>query len=284
MKKGYFIICVLGFLFACTSPIERVYNQENVLNDLREIENSIEPSDFKLLESTLRRESENPEFKNKLYLQILDSLKMVVHKEKQIQLEREQLAFEQPLQISNTTDNGFERFNFQIMGNEKKTVGYRLKGSFINISDKTFVKVEFNDPDVYFWADAKKTPHVEVSLNDTLRLACVNFGDSFGNWSKTENIKLPSASFENPWRPNETKNFEMYFQPDVTCGYYIGIDDYGDLLQPVHFKYEPNSCIVKIPIYVEDANGYKKQMLLSLDIMDDFKSFASENPNANDQP
>ena len=268
MRKIHMMICLLGLLMACSSPVERVYNKETVMKDLKEIKNSIESSDYELLVNEINNDTKNEgELENKTYLQILDLVKS-----------RKRLAIEQPLQLSNATDMGFEGFSFKLLGNEKKSIGYRLKGSFINISDKTFVKVEFVDSEDFFWADAKRNPYIEIILNNPIRLASVDFGERFDNWAKMENIVLPSASFENPWRPNEIKSFEMYFQPDVTCGYYIGVDDYGECLQPVHFNYEPNSCLLKIPIYVEDANGYKKQMFLSFDIMNDFKDFAMNKP------
>lgn len=269
------IICLLGLLLACTPPMERVYNKEHAMKDMEEIENSIEPSDFELLAKGLNRHSKIAgKLENKTYLQILDSIKSEIQKEREIQLERQRLALEQPLQLLNASDAGFEEFSFKFFGNEKKTIGYRLKGSLINNSDKTFVEVKFEDSDDSFWADAKRNPHVEINLNNTFRLSCVDFGPRFDNWTKIGNIVLPSASYENPWKPNEIKSFEMYFQPDVTCGYYIGVNDYGECLQLVHFNYEPNSCLLKIPIYVEDANGYKKQLFLSFDILNDFKSFA----------
>lgn len=279
MRKINILICLLILMMACTSPIERVYNKGTVMKDMKAIKNSIESTDFELLENEINNNTINEEkFANKTYLQLLDSLKSKIQKEREIQKERQKLSIEQPLQLTNVTDMGFEGFSFKLFGNEKEAIGYRLKGSLINISDKTFVKVEFVDSEDSFWADAKRNPYIEINLNNTFRLACVDFGARFDNWIKMENISLPSASYENPWRPNETKSFEMYFQPDVTCGYFIGVDDYGECLQFVHFNYEPNSCLLKIPIYVEDANRYKKQMFLSFDIMNDFKDFAKNKP------
>lgn len=252
-------------MMACTSPVERVYNKGTVNEDLKEIKNSIDSSDYELLVNEINNQIYNEGvLENKTYLQILDVIKS-----------RQRLALEQPLQLSNATDMGFEEFSFKLSGYEKNTVGYRLTGSFVNISDKTFVKVEFVDvSQESFFAEAKRNPYIEIDLNNAFRLSCVDFGRRFDNWVKTENISLPSASFENPWRPNEMRNFEMYFQPDVTGGYYYGSYDYGECIQPVHFNYEPNSCLLMIPIYVEDAKGYKKQMFLSFDIMKDFKDFA----------
>lgn len=269
------IICVFGLLLACTPPMERVYNKENAMKDMEEIKNSIEPSDFELLKNGLNSHSENEgKLENKTYLQILDLIKSEIQKEREIQIEQQKLADEQPLQLLNVTDSGFEEFSFNLLGSENKTVGYRFKGSLINISDKTFINVEFIDTNDSFWADAKRNPYIEINLNDTFRLACVDFGSRFGNWTKIKEINLPSTSYESPWRPHEIQSFVIYFQPDVTNGYYIGVNDYGKCLQPVHFNYEPNSCLLNIPIYLEDAKGYKKQMFLSFDIMNDFKSFA----------
>lgn len=278
MRKIYIIICLLGLLMACTSPIERMYNKETVMKDMKEIKNSIEISDFELLENGINNLTQNEgELVNKTYIQILDSIKAQIQKEKEIQIERQRIALEKPLQLSNATYTGFEEFNFRLFGNETKTVGYIFIGSFINMSDKTFVKVEFEDREDSFWADAKRNPNVEINLNSTLRLACVDFGSRFDNWSRMKDIVLPLASYEKPWEPNETKSFEMYFQPDITCGYFIGVEDYGECLKPIHFNYEPNSCSLNIPIYVEDTKGYKKQMFLSFDIMNDFKKFAKTN-------
>lgn len=279
MRKIYIIICLLGLLMACTSPIERMYNKETVMKDMKEIKNSIEISEFELLENGINNLTQNEgELETKTYLQILDSIKAQIQKEREIQIERQRIALDKPLQLLNTTYTGFEEFNFSLFGNEKKTIGYIFIGSFINISDKTFVNVKFEDKDDSFWADAKRHPYVEINLNNTFRLACVDFGSRFDNWTRIEDIDLPLASYEKPWGPNEIKFFEMYFQPDVTCGYFIGVDDYGECLQPIHFDYEPNSCLLKIPIYVEDANGYKKQMFLSFDIMNNFNDFAKNKP------
>ena len=276
MRKIHIIIGLLGLLMACTPPMERVYNKETAMKDMKEIKNYMESFDFELLDNEINNHQTKNEGKleNKTYLQILDSIKAEIQKEREIQLERQRLALEQPLQLLNVTDSGFEEFSFNILGSEYKTVGYRFKGSLINISDKTFINVEFIDTDDSFWADAKRNPYIEINLNDTFRLACVDFGSRFGNWAKIKDVKLPLTSYESPWRPNEIQSFEIYFQPDVTTGYFIGVDDYGVCLQLVHFNYEPNSCFLKIPIYLKDAKGYKKQMFLSFDIMNDFKSFS----------
>lgn len=275
MRKLYLVIGLLGLFIACTPPLERAYNKETVVNDMKEIKNLLEPSEFALLDNEINKHIENGgKFKNKIYLQILDSIKVEIQKEREVQLERQRLVFEQPLQLLNATDFGFEEFSFKLFGHETETVGFRLKGSLINNSDKTYVNVEFVDNDNSFWANAKRNPYIEICLNDTFRLACVDFGLSFGNWAKIKDIDLPKTSYETPWRPNEIKSIQMYFQPDVTCGYYIGVNDYGKCLQPVHFNYDPNSCLLKIPIYLEDAKGYRKQMFLSFDIMNNFRSFA----------
>lgn len=276
MKKILIVISLLGFLFACTPPMERVYSKETATSDMKEIKKLIVSSDYELLENMINDHAvENErELKNKTYNQILESIKAKIKEEREIELERQRLVREQPIQFLHATDTGFEKFSFKLFGNETKTVGYRLKGSLINMSDKTFVKTEFANEDDSFWADAKRNPYVEIILTDTFRLSCIDFGPRFDNWDKVENIVLPTASYEHPWKAHEIKDFEMYFQPDVTCGYYLGVDDYGECPKPIHFNYEPNSCLLKIPIYLEDANGYKKQMFLTFDIMNDFKNFA----------
>ena len=276
MKRLYLAIGLFGLLFACTPPLKRVYNKETVKSDMNEIKNLLDSSDFALLENEINNYhiGSGGKVKNITYLQILDSIKIEIQKERAIQIERQKLAAAQPLQLLKVTGSGFEKFSFNLLGNEYKTVGYRFKGSFVNISDKTFISVEFMDISDSFWADAKRNPYIEINLNDTFRLACVDFGSRFGNWTKIKDIVLPSASYESPWRPHEIKSFEMYFQPDITHGYFIGVNDYGECLQLVHFNYEPNLCLLKIPIYVEDAKGYKKQMFLSFDIISDYKNFA----------
>jgi hypothetical protein len=269
------LINLLGLLIACTPTMERAYNEETIMTDMKEIKNLLEPSDFALLENEIKNHhvENGGKFKNKTYLQILDSIKNEIQKKEAFELEQQKLALEQPLQFLNATDFGFEEFSFSLFGNKHKTVGYRLKGKLINMSDKTFVNVEFVDKNDSFWANAKRNPYVEINLNKTFRLSCVDFGPSFDNWAKIEDIDLPTISYESPWKPNYIEIFEMYFQPDVTSGYYIGVNDYGECLQPVHFNYEPNSCILKIPIYVEDSKEYKKQMFITIDIMDDYKNF-----------
>ena len=294
MRKLYIVISLLGLLMSCTQtpPLDRVYNEKTVVRDIHEIKEFLEPTDFALLENEINDHYIGNEgmVKKISYIQILNSIKIEIQKEIEIQLEEQRLAKEQrlleeqrlikqqPVQFLHATDSGFEEFSFSLFGNKHKTVGYRIKGKLINMSDKTFVNVEFVDKSNSFWANAQRNPYVEINLHNAFRLACVDFGSSFSNWKKIKNIDLPTASYESPWRAGEIQSFELYFQPDVTRGYYIGVDDYGECLQPVHFNYEPNSCLLIIPIYLEDSKGYKKQTFLSFDIMDDYKNLNKNNP------
>jgi hypothetical protein len=275
-KILYCIICLFGLLLACTQtpPLDRVYNKETVIKDLKEIKEILEPSDFAILENELNNQSnENGVMVNNMsYIEILDSIKYEIQKKKEEELEAQRLIEQQPVQLLHATDSGFEEFNFSLFGKKHKTVGYIIKGKFINKSDKTFVNVEFVDKNLS-WYDVQRNPYVEINLNKAFRISCVDYGPSYGNWKKIKNIHLPTTSYESPWRANEIQSFEFYFQPDVTSG-----NDNGKGLQPVHFNYEPNSCLLIIPIYLEDSKGYKKQTYLSFDIMDDYKNFQKTNP------
>ena len=187
----------------------------------------------------------------------------------------------QPIQLSEPIEHRFESFEFgrPFSGYVYKTAGYVLKGKFTNISSKTFVTAEFTDRNVTFWADAMHNPYVEIKLNNIMRLSCVNFGSAFGNWNKIWKIGIPEVDFKSPWRPSEEKTVTLYFQPDITCGYYLGVDDYGKMLERVHFQYEPTECTLIIPIYLEDAQGYKLQEYLRFDILEDYKEFGKELEN-----
>lgn len=278
MKKLYLVIGLFGLLMACTNtpPLDRIFNKETVIIDMKEIKELLDPTDFSLLEDEINDHYiKNEELVLKIsYSQILDSIKDEIQKEREKELEAQRLIEEQPLQLLGYPETGFEEFTYGLFGKKYNTVGYLLKGSLINMSEKTFVKVEFEDKNDPFWGNARRNPYVEINLNNPFRLSCVDFGPSFSNWSKIKEIKLPEASYESPWNEGLIQDFEFYFQPDITRGYYIGVDDYGECLQPVHFNYEPNSCILIIPIYLEDAKGYKKQMFLSFDIMSDYENFA----------
>lgn len=185
--------------------------------------------------------------------------------------QQRQLAENQPIQLVKVMEHGFEAFKFRFWGTTYNSVGYKLKCKLKNISRRTFVKAEFVNKQINFWGDAMRNPYITIELNNTMRLSCVNFGGSFDNWKKTREIRIPEINFDSPWRPSKQKEIALYFQPDVTRGFYWGIEGYGELLQRVHFKYIPTECTLNIPIYLEDATGYKKQINICLDIIDDYK-------------
>lgn len=185
---------------------------------------------------------------------------------------QKRLAEERPLQFLEITQHRFEPLTFQLLGSTYKSVGYHLKGEMVNVSDRTFVVLHLRDHEIDWWYDARRSPHIEVLMNDTMRISCVQFDHRFDNWHKMDNVQIPQISFSSPWKPGEIKEIDLYFQPNVSGGYYIGDDSWGSLLQPIHFNYEPASCALHIPVYVEDPQGYKQQFYLSFDILDDYKS------------
>ncbi|MFQ8804370.1 MAG: hypothetical protein ACLR8Y_03650 [Alistipes indistinctus] len=185
---------------------------------------------------------------------------------------QKRLAEERPLQFLEITQHRFEPLTFQLLGSTYKSVGYHLKGEMVNVSDRTFVVLHLRDHEIDWWYDARRSPHIEVLMNDTMRISCVQFDHRFDNWHKMDNVQIPQINFSSPWKPGEIKEIDLYFQPNVSGGYYIGDDSWGSLLQPIHFNYEPASCVLHIPVYVEDPQGYKQQFYLSFDILDDYKS------------
>lgn len=264
MKKTLLLMSLLGLLIACNSPIKRVYNEDTETEDLKEISKSLNDADVALL-LTIRLE-DRTKFKNKTYLQILDSIKEAHLKwqleQEKLREEQERLREEQPLYPD--LDSLFGHFKKNPF--YKDDVAFTIRGVLTNITDKTFVMVKFfeNDADSNVeWI--KRKPHVEIKLNDIFRLS--------SPYTDKKIIKsvFPTASYEKPWKPNETRKFIIHLLNRAP-----GFNNREQILKPVHFNYDPIYCRLKIPIYLEDANGYKKQMFLKYDIKDLYQDYKNE--------
>lgn len=207
--------------------------------------------------------------------EVINTYHIKLKKQKE-ERERMQQIEQQPIEISFIKGCGFSPFNTRFWGNERKTYGYMFKAVLKNRSSRTFIKANFenkNHSDNWWW-NAKRHPHIEIMLNTPIRLSNINYGTSYGNWKKMDANKIPQINFEKPWKPGEEMNIDIYLQPDVTRGT-MG-EGYGDFLSPSHFNYEPTHCILRIPIYLEDAKGYKKQTYIDINILDDY---IKVNPN-----
>ena len=73
---------------------------------------------------------------------------------------------------------------------------------------------------------------------------------------------FPNVSFDNPWKPQETKSFEVvmsiYDDDAVTYGF---------------TAFVVKSCILHFNLTVEDADGRKIPMKLKFDLADVWKDF-----------
>ena len=212
-------------------------------------ENFIKNAEIKCQESEKNRNA----YLEKLEKETIEILEQRIKKEQEYELRR--LVENQPIQLIETIGHGFNM-------NNDGGIFYMLKGKFKNISQKTFVVAEIYKKGAR-WNEIGNA-HILIKLNNTLYLEHKNEYD------------VLNVDFESPWRPSEEKVISLYLKNRYPS--YVAAAATGNL-GSVHFQYEPTECTLIIPIYLEDAQGYKLQEYLRFDILEDYKEFGKELEN-----
>lgn len=147
------------------------------------------------------------------------------------------------------------------------TIKFIFKADLRNVSEKTFVGAEFDEEYVAgeTWLGEPYTQErlaswVTMYFNKPYILRY-----SVWNWEYDGEAVFPSVSFDRPWKPQETKTFE------VTMSEY---DD--DAVTSGFTAYEPKNCILNFNLTVEDPDGRKIPMEIRFDLMDIWKDFMNK--------
>lgn len=212
-------------------------------------ENFIKNAEIKYQESEKNRNA----YLERLEKETIEILEQRIKKEQEEELRR--LIERQPIQLIETIRHGFNM-------NNDGGIFYILKGKFKNISQKTFVAADIYKKGARW--DEIGNAHILIELNNKLYLEDKNGYD------------VLDVGFESPWRPSEEKVISLHFKNRYST--YVVAAATGNLWS-AHFQYEPTECTLIIPIYLEDAQGYKLQEYLRFNILEDYKAFGKELEN-----
>lgn len=151
--------------------------------------------------------------------------------------------------------------------NSNSIVGIKLyshfKADLRNVSQSTFIDAEFYE-EYIAGEDWVGEPYIRDRL-----AAWVSFyfnkeyvlRRDEGMFSRYE-CMFPNVSFDNPWKPQETKSFEVvmsiYDDDAVTKGF---------------TAFDVKSCILHFNLTVEDPDGRKIPMKMKFDLADVWKDF-----------
>ena len=136
---------------------------------------------------------------------------------------------------------------------------FRFKADLRNASQKTFIDAKFYEEYIAGknWVGE---PYTDIRLATWVSLY-FNKEYVLRQWD----FRLPRVSFDNPWKPQETKPFEVvlavYDDDAVTKGF---------------TAFDVKSCILHFNLTVEDPDGRKIPMKMKFDLMDTWKDFISK--------
>ena len=140
---------------------------------------------------------------------------------------------------------------------------FTFKADLRNVSQSTFIDAEFYE-EYIAGEDWVGEPYIRDRL-----AAWVSFyfnkeyvlRRDEGMFSRYE-CMFPNVSFDNPWKPQETKSFEVvmsiYDDDAVTTGF---------------TAFDVKSCILHFNLTVEDPDGRKIPMKMKFDLADVWKDF-----------
>ncbi len=175
--------------------------------------------------------------------------------------ERQQQREENPIEIE-PYDYGFKL--------DGSRIDFHLKADLRNVSDKTWIVADFERTftrEGFFGGeieDREPGYKMEIEFNKMFYLS-----DYEHVYSSDYFSTLPKINYENPWEPGAVMNIELV----LFCRSF----DEEDYLTRDHLRYEPKSCILYLPIKLEDPYGYKKNLEMKFDMKETFMDFALKN-------
>jgi len=142
---------------------------------------------------------------------------------------------------------------------------FRFKADLRNASQKTFIDAEFYEEYIAGenWVGEPYTrDRLATWVSFYFNKEYVLRGDYSRAWVDSG---IPQVSFDNPWRPQEAKPFE------ITLSVY---DD--DAVTEGFTTFEAKSCILYFNLMVEDPDGRKIPMKMKFDLTDTWQDFINK--------